>query len=377
MPFPSIQVLAEPKGTVLMTIVFFCQSCGSRFEVGKASAGKQGNCKKCGQRMIIPKPTQLASMVAMPAILAGGLETVASAAPPSVTGPDWLAQVNSNVKLAPLTVQGMQGIGGRGAIKPKLSPFMDSASSALYTLAKGGEVASRGRPQKQGGNVMTGLNSGLGLFQKLARMLNEFAYLASIPFLMMILSGAVFKSRNLALFGATVVVLLNLGRIVTGVFGLAIIPLRQGIGQLFNWKKMRRPVQRITVPAITIGAVLLAFMFIPRLSRDGSGLSLSGDPKDQLRASFLSLQEDINEQLEQTKNLDLRSIQDKAGPEFEKLRAQLTEKIQAARKAHSSSESMSTTPINASTAPLGDSLTDLVKQLRQLNGEMSEIQKSP
>ncbi len=32
-----------------MGIVFFCQSCGARFEVDARMAGKKGRCKKCGQ----------------------------------------------------------------------------------------------------------------------------------------------------------------------------------------------------------------------------------------------------------------------------------------------------------------------------------------
>ena len=38
-----------------MGIVFFCQSCGARFEVDPRMAGKRGHCKKCGQIMTIPR----------------------------------------------------------------------------------------------------------------------------------------------------------------------------------------------------------------------------------------------------------------------------------------------------------------------------------
>ena len=51
-----------------MGIVFFCQSCGARFEVPDRMAGKKGRCKKCGQYMPVPKAEQLASMAAMPAL---------------------------------------------------------------------------------------------------------------------------------------------------------------------------------------------------------------------------------------------------------------------------------------------------------------------
>jgi hypothetical protein len=38
-----------------MGIVFFCRSCGARFEVDLRMAGKRGHCKKCGQQMTIPR----------------------------------------------------------------------------------------------------------------------------------------------------------------------------------------------------------------------------------------------------------------------------------------------------------------------------------
>ena len=51
-----------------MNIVFFCQSCGARFEVDPRMAGKKGHCKKCGQYMSIPRAEEIASMAAMPAL---------------------------------------------------------------------------------------------------------------------------------------------------------------------------------------------------------------------------------------------------------------------------------------------------------------------
>ena len=53
-----------------MGIVFFCQSCGARFEVDPRMAGKTGRCKKCGQTMSIPRAEQIASIAAMPALAA-------------------------------------------------------------------------------------------------------------------------------------------------------------------------------------------------------------------------------------------------------------------------------------------------------------------
>ncbi len=92
-----------------MNIVFFCQSCGARFEVSSATAGRKGRCKSCGQMMTIPKAQELASMVALPALapevvgvgVGGGpkLAAVKPAAARVKTGDsqDWLLAADSNV----------------------------------------------------------------------------------------------------------------------------------------------------------------------------------------------------------------------------------------------------------------------------------------
>ena len=130
----------------------------------------------------------------------------------------------------------------------------------------------------------------LGVVQKLFRWLNETAYLISVPFLMLILLGAIVGSRPLALLGATAVVLLNIGRIVAGVANLAVVPFREGIfqGIMFlippltffylssHWNKLKKPTMRIVGPIVTIALVFLAFTLIPSLRKDGKAASPEG-----------------------------------------------------------------------------------------------------
>ena len=103
---------------------------------------------------------------------------------------------------------------------------------------------------------------------------------------MLLLFGAVVRNRPMAVFGATVVVLLNIGRLVSGCANLAVIPLRDG----FDFQKMKRPFRRVIEPAITIGLVILAFTFIPWLSfgdaadksiRDRLGTTPRTGPRDR------------------------------------------------------------------------------------------------
>ena len=79
---------------------------------------------------------------------------------------------------------------------------------------------------------------------------------------MMLLLGTMVRNRPMALLGAAVVVLLNIGRLVTAGAGLVVVPLRDG----FKWKKLKKPLRRLAEPALTIGLVVLAFLYIPFLS---------------------------------------------------------------------------------------------------------------
>ncbi len=131
----------------------------------------------------------------------------------------------------------------------------------------------------------------LGGVQKLFRKLNETAYLVSVPFLMILLLGIALRNRPLALFGATVVVLLNIGRLVAGIANLAVIPFREGI----DVQKMRKPFRRVVEPVATVALVILAFTFIPWLSGGAAAKQKLGD---RLRSSAESLENEMKGEVE-------------------------------------------------------------------------------
>jgi hypothetical protein len=308
-----------------MNIVFFCQSCGARFEVPSTSGGKRGRCRKCGQLISIPHATELASMVAMPALAAAAvgngahadagprLETVAKGAS------SWIADVNSSVGLAPLTVDRLP-IGPRKSTRPKIDD--DLGDSKPYKLDEPIE-RTRGVVSKPVSGIKMLWRKELGFVQKLFRWLNETAYLVSVPFLMLIVLGTVVRSRPLALLGATVVILLNVGRIVAGLANLLVIPFREGIseGVMFlippftfmymtnHWKKLKKPTLRVLWPAITIIAVILAFTFVPGLHKGGRA---SGDLKGQLVDGVKNLGEEMRSEVEKAKEIDLQNLENQA-----------------------------------------------------------------
>ena len=305
---------AHDEGKGPMGIVFFCQSCGARFEVDPRMAGKKGRCKRCGQAMSIPRAEEIASMVAMPC-LAGA--AVGAGVSPGVGAGDggssigaWLKGAEiSKVALAPLTVNRMP------LFKKKPDPLDDAEDSKPYVLAKP-LVENRGRVRVQDNVVVRVWRRQLGGVQKLFRRINETAYLVSVPFLMILLLGAAVRNRPMALFGATVVVLLNLGRLISGIANLSVVPFRDGI----NLNKMKKPIRRVVEPVLTIGLVVLAFTFIPWLS---SGKSAKGSVGDRIRSGAKALEKDIKSEVEKVtekaKNLDLEKLGTQAQEKLERL----------------------------------------------------------
>jgi hypothetical protein len=97
------------EGEHAMSVVFFCQSCGARFEVPPSMAGRRGHCKMCHQVMTIPRADQLASMTAMPALAPAGAAPrsgLAEAAAGTSIGSALRAGI-SGAALAPITVDRM------------------------------------------------------------------------------------------------------------------------------------------------------------------------------------------------------------------------------------------------------------------------------
>jgi hypothetical protein len=351
-----------------MGVVFFCQSCGARFEVDPRTAGKKGRCKKCGQHMTIPRAEEIASMVAMPALAAaavgGGaarppLAPVAAAAAAGTGGSSiasWLKAGLSMATLAPLTVD-------RVPLRPSLPSALDDAEdSKPYVLAKP-LVKNRG-PVRIQDNVLVRLwRRELGWVQKVFRWLNESAYFVSIPFLMILLFGTVVKSRPLALFGATFVVLLNLGRFIAGAANLAVVPLRDGI----NVRKLKKPFRRVAEPALTIVLVFLGFTFIPWLSGGGSS---KGSISARLRSEAETLKGDIKGEVQ-------RVVEKAKGLDVDKLGAQASKQIDRLRTTPDDDAAAGDPKEGAAKSP-DSAINKLIKDVGQRAREtIDEAQKQP
>jgi DNA-directed RNA polymerase subunit RPC12/RpoP len=240
-----------------MSIVFFCQSCGSKFNIDPKMAGKQGRCKKCGGRMTVPNVEEAARKTAKPELAAVG---VGGATAPASS---WIGEVDvGKVALAPLTIDRMPALK-----KPSMFPEDELADSAPYVLAQPERRSGGGRVVSQVSGVKFLWQRQLGKIEKVFRWINQTAYLVSVPFIMVLLLGIMIRSHTTANIGAVVVVALNIARLVSGAFNLAVIPFRDGI----NWKRLKKPLRRVIEPAATIGLVALAFTFFPWLSYKKEG----------------------------------------------------------------------------------------------------------
>ena len=155
------------------------------------------------------------------------------------------------------------------------------------------------------------------------RALNDFVYLLSIPFVVLVLAGIVMKSRPMALAGATGVILLNIGRLVTNGFALFVRPFKTSPvhGILFflppytlyyvatRWKSMKKATLCFLEPALTIGLVVLAFTLVPWLS--SGNVDEQATLTERLRTESGTLKSDMRDELEE-KGSSLGGLSEKA-----------------------------------------------------------------
>jgi hypothetical protein len=247
--------MAHDEGIGAMSIVFYCHSCGARFNIDPRMAGKQGRCKKCGKHMTVPKVEEVAAKAAQPEPVAVGAGAGG--------GKGWLGEVEaSKVSLAPLTIDRMPA----ASRKPSMFAEDDLADSKPYVLAQP-ERRSGGRVVSPVGGVQALWRRQLGMVERVFRWVNQAAYLVSVPFIMILLLGIMVRNHSMANMGAVVVVALNVARLVSGTFNLVVVPLRDGL----NLKKLKKPLRRVIEPAITVGLVGLAFAVFPWLSYKKEG----------------------------------------------------------------------------------------------------------
>lgn len=173
------------------------------------------------------------------------------------------------------------------------------------------------------------------------------------------------KQSKWTIIGITGIVVLNLIRLIAGLANLVVIPFEKSplTGVLFlippitfvhiwrHWNKLRKPVKRVIGPAVALGLVVLAYAFVPGLSRASR---TTGGLERRLEASVGLLKRDVTRQVDQSTS-DARTLKAKVE---RRLPGELERAKGAAKK-------------------IGDQAQNKVNALKQgLPGKVDQIQKA-
>jgi hypothetical protein len=164
----------------------------------------------------------------------------------------------------------------------------------------------------------------VGAVLKLLRLIDSFAYLISVPFLMLMLFGIIVEKRELMHTGAVVVALANYGRFWTDLLALFVRPYKdgplQGLAFLFppytvyyltrHWARVKPIVRRIATSCIPIVLVVLAYAFL--LSSRPPVKELREIP-GRIQAGEEELRRDIDSELKKVED-EARSFGKKHAP---------------------------------------------------------------
>jgi hypothetical protein len=119
---------------------------------------------------------------------------------------------------------------------------------------------------------------------KVLRWIDSWAYLISVPFVILMIFGIVVGNRAFVHTGAVVVVLANYGRFWADLLALFVRPYKdgpiQGVAFLFppytvyyltrHWNRIKPIVRRMATSCIPIVMVFLAYAFIPAVNPEAA-----------------------------------------------------------------------------------------------------------
>ncbi|WP_152052560.1 hypothetical protein [Tautonia marina] len=345
-----------------MTIDFACPRCGAQFTVPASLAGKTGRCKKCQHQMTIPASKPVAAQVAASGMFR--LSSLSTAGAGAVRGTG-ARQADggglgfpSNVGLAPLTEE-VRPVFGKGApplqkqysFNPDLL-LENSAPGSSYKLVASqkvlptvGSKASARTPGFLERLWRSQARAVLGL----VRQISDVVYLLTVPCVILILVAIVLDRRDLAVLGATGVIVLSLLRLVLEGFALVAGPFKenplQGILFLippFTFiylskypKRTKKALGRVLAPMGWILGVILAFAFVPQLS-SGEGAE-NGSTLDRARTEVNALKGDVSSELE-GQGVSLDAVRDsetgrRAGEALGELKSRARQGLDQAKQA--------------------------------------------
>ncbi len=346
-----------------MLIVFTCENCGKGFQVDERSQGKRGRCSQCGHVMRIPSTTA-ADPAAPAAPLAPTPEpaTTPEEAPFRLSPPEPRPMVRPLFSAPAPTPEpaAHQAAGPHGSVFALAAPLPgtrqqmgehharfelleDDADPASLLpvspeIARGLREVEEFQKDRRGYDVVGNRGgfffrmensrpagwlyvkwrAAVGSVLKLLRWVDSWAYLISVPFLMLMLFGIVVANRAFVHTGAVVVVLANYGRFWADLIAFFLRPYKdgplQGLAFLFppytvyymtaHWDRMKPIVRRIATSCIPIISVVLAYAFLASVNpaaKDARGVGA------KIRAGEQELRKEIDSDLSKVKR-EIRSL---------------------------------------------------------------------
>ncbi len=145
-----------------------------------------------------------------------------------------------------------------------------------------------------------------GILATLSHWIGKTSYSLSVVILVLAIAGGMANQHSLAVFGISVIVLLNVVALAAAVVNLAMRAFQKSpmegvlvlippinIGYLWrNWPKYRKSVGRIVLPAASLCVVVVAYMFVPWLN---GGKPIQGTLEGQIRGAVQSLEHDVDD----------------------------------------------------------------------------------
>jgi hypothetical protein len=336
---------------VSMFLLFTCEHCGARIKVDGRSQGKRGRCSQCGQVMIIPHMEAHA-----PPKLAHAPETARDSDAPFRLSPPDERPHGSHVPPVLVEPQHLdqhadaEGLSGFELIAGDANP--EEATLASPEVRRGlrelDEFQKDPHPYKlvdsleksfltrwardsgPAGWVVVKWRQGVGLILKMLRWIDDWAYLISVPFIILVIFAIAVQNPRWVHLGAVVVVLANYGRFWTDLLAIFVRPFKEGpihglaflfppYGIYYLWTrrdKFKPTLRRLVTSCIPIVLVVLAYAYLPFVNpaaRDAKGLPekiLSGE-----RELIHEIRDDLKEVEEKIPSLEKRErSEEKATP---------------------------------------------------------------
>jgi hypothetical protein len=282
-----------------------------RFKVPDSLAGKKAHCKKCGQSLQVPQPPAAVASVAATGLFRMGAVRPDQASAPRTrqTEPQSVGQPAApSLRLAPIS--------SKDDLKPvaKRERLWEDDDGVEYELEKPFEVSAAKavilRPPPHS-SAFWGRGGIAEVLLIAIRKISDYAYLVSIPFLLLMLTAIILKQRELAIIAAVIVVLLNIVRLCMDGFVLVTLAFKHGPvqGVLFfippftfyylsqRGKVMKEALGRFLGGALPIIGVLLLVILVPRLRGDELK-DIDASIQDRLRNDLHDVRENIKTRID-------------------------------------------------------------------------------